>query len=256
MSAAVSDHPAPVGAERGAPVGAEGGDEDVQHTARHQRLAARLGAERERVGQHDDRHDRQPRQRRPTGAVEHGRHGGAELLADEAGLEAEQVPRRPRREHRVERRAVALEGDQPHQEQHDGRHRDPSGDAPTTQRERCAVTDDDDGDHVVGEVPARRTPSPSRTRPRCCRRRARRWPPDRGRAGAARCSSSRRRPLRHAAIGILIRTPAPARRAAPRRRGGGRGRSAPSRRRACPTRAGSSRSTSRRPTASRDRPRR
>jgi hypothetical protein len=69
------------------------GDEDEQHTARHEGLAASLGAEGERVGHHDDEHHGETGEGRPADVVHDRGDGGLELVLDDGDVEPELLPR-------------------------------------------------------------------------------------------------------------------------------------------------------------------
>ena len=84
-------------------VHAEGGDEHEEHGAGHERLATRLGPERERVRQPDHRAHGRARHERPASGV--GDRGGRslEIVLDDAEVGAHHVPRVGQRERAAER---------------------------------------------------------------------------------------------------------------------------------------------------------
>ena len=151
-------------------VGAEGGDEDEQHGAGHERLATGVGVEGERVRrQHDERRaDR--RQQRPAADVLDRGHGGLELVAHQAEVGEGDVPRLARREDGGERRRVGEPGDRP------AERRRPSiataahtRDGQPAQHERQAVADDARPRRRRPRTPSRRRPGRSRGRRRTSR---------------------------------------------------------------------------------------
>ena len=103
-------------------VDAEGGDEHEQHGAGNERLAARLGAEGERVGEPHGRRHRGTGEERPAAGVLHRRRRRLELVADDAEVGAHGLPRVGEREDAGERVRVVDPRDQPGE--HDEHERD------------------------------------------------------------------------------------------------------------------------------------
>ena len=139
---------------------ADGGDEDEQHAAGHQRLTSGPGAERERVAEQDRERRSDRGEQRPPADVGHGRHRRGELVPHEREVRPGDVPGLRGREHPRERRRIVQPGDDP--DEHDGG--DPDGNgavhpALLAQQPRQAVADDHDDQHVADELPVAEDPA-------------------------------------------------------------------------------------------------
>ena len=139
-------------------VDSERGDEHEQDGAGHERLAPRLGAERERVGQPDRGGRRGTGEEGPAGVVDDRRGGRLELVLNHPVVGPDRVPGVGQRKDRRERVRVVDPGDQPRQaqqQQRDGHERRCPQPAQHVGR---PVAGDCDEHEVARGSPIRRTP--------------------------------------------------------------------------------------------------